>query len=101
MPDSMPKGNESKNPGSSVGVRRAEAGDAAVVRALRLQALADAPDAFEFEAGVEDAWDEADWRRWIAERAAFVASSVDGATGARVVRARDGLIEVEMERGIH
>jgi ribosomal protein S18 acetylase RimI-like enzyme len=82
MPDSMPERNEShEGLRGPWGVRRAKARDVAVVRAARLRALADVPDAFEFDAGAEESWSEVEWRRWISGRAVFVAAGVAGAVG--------------------
>jgi len=47
-------------------VRRAIVGDEAVLRSLRLEALADAPDAFGSTIERELARTTEDWRRWLA-----------------------------------
>ena len=53
-------------------VRRAVSGDDATVRAIRLQALADAPDAFESTLEFEAGMTPEDWRRRVAKWATFL-----------------------------
>jgi GNAT superfamily N-acetyltransferase len=48
--------------------RLAQAEDWRAVRALRLRALADAPDAFEMTLAQAEQWTDEDWRRRVAER---------------------------------
>jgi GNAT superfamily N-acetyltransferase len=47
--------------------RLAQAEDWRAVRALRLRALADAPDAFEMTLAQAEQWTDEDWRRRVAE----------------------------------
>jgi hypothetical protein len=102
-------------------VRRAVVGDEPILRALRLQALSDAPDAFgstyERELG-RTIWD---WRRWLSPGVTFILEGPQGdsgivagsrdagdpnerngfrLTGRENVRERDGEIEVQMERAV-
>jgi GNAT superfamily N-acetyltransferase len=61
--------------------RRAQAEDWRAVRALRLRALADAPDAFEMTLAQAEQWTDEDWRRRVAEadeRLTFVEEDDDG-----------------------
>jgi GNAT superfamily N-acetyltransferase len=53
-------------------VRRAVSGDEAIVRAVRLRALADAPDAFESTLEFEAGMTPEDWSRRIAKWATFL-----------------------------
>jgi len=53
-------------------VRRAGAADVDHVRAVRLAALADAPDDFDATLAEQRPWSTARWRRWITERATFI-----------------------------
>lgn len=62
-------------------VRRADLGDEAIVRALRLQALADAPQAFDSTLVEERSWAREAWSRWILERAVFLVEHARGARG--------------------
>jgi hypothetical protein len=57
---------------TSILVRRADLGDEAIVRSLRLQALADAPHAFDALLEQERAWTLEAWRRWIFQGATFL-----------------------------
>jgi ribosomal protein S18 acetylase RimI-like enzyme len=65
-------------------VRRAAAGDEAIVRSLRLQALADAPDAFDSAVERERGRTAAEWRAWIASGATFILEAPDGPKGIAV-----------------
>jgi len=56
-----------------VHVRRAAIGDEATLRRVRLQALADAPDAFGSTYERELARTLDDWRRWLSPGATFIA----------------------------
>jgi ribosomal protein S18 acetylase RimI-like enzyme len=56
----------------AVNVRRAAIGDEAILRDLRLQALADAPDAFGSTLERELARTVDDWRRWLSPGATFI-----------------------------
>jgi GNAT superfamily N-acetyltransferase len=61
--------------------RLAQAEDWRAVRALRLRALADAPDAFEMTLAQAEQWTDEDWRRRVAEgdeRLTFVEEDEDG-----------------------
>lgn len=52
--------------------RRAAGGDESTLRALRIQALADAPDAFGSTLERELARTAEDWRRWLSPGATFI-----------------------------
>lgn len=69
-------------------VRRAAAGDEASLRARRLEALSDAPDAFGSTYERELARTEADWRRWFSPGVTLFLEA-NGVTGGLVVRLRD------------
>ena len=80
-------------PGSStssswVKVRRAGPGDEAILRALRLEALTEAPDAFGSTYERELARTVDDWRRWLSPGATFILEDGQGARGL-VACARD------------
>jgi len=62
-------------------VRRAVTGDEAIVRVLRLQALADAPGAFDSTLEFEAAMMPEDWSRRIASGATFLFEQADGPKG--------------------
>ena len=62
-------------------VRRAVLGDEAIVRDLRLKALADAPDAFDSTLEREVALAASDWSRWISSGATFLFEHADGPKG--------------------
>ena len=62
-------------------VRRAGPGDERVVRAVRLQALADAPDAFDSTLAFETALTLEDWSRRISSGATFLLEHPDGPKG--------------------
>jgi len=71
-----------------VNIRRAAAGDEGPLRELRLQALADAPDAFGSTYERELARTVDDWRRWLSPGATFIAE--DGMVACGLVAcARD------------
>jgi GNAT superfamily N-acetyltransferase len=59
-------------------VRRAVVGDEALLRALRLEALTEAPGAFGSTYDREIARTPADWQRWLSPGATFI---LDGNTG--------------------
>jgi ribosomal protein S18 acetylase RimI-like enzyme len=59
--------------GNPATVRRAAAGDEAMVRSLRLEALADSPAAFDSTLERELTRTPSDWERWLAHGATFVA----------------------------
>jgi len=65
----------------SVAVRRAIPGDEPVLRALRLEAMTDAPDAFGSTYERELARTVADWQRWLSPNATFVLDGSDGPRG--------------------
>ena len=62
-------------------VRRAVPGDEAIIRRVRLAALADQPAAFESTLERERTRTEAEWRTWIERGAIFVLERPDGACG--------------------
>lgn len=62
-------------------VRRAVPGDEAIVRDVRLRALADAPDAFGSTLERERARGDADWTRWLTRGATFLYESSGAAQG--------------------
>src|SRR5262249_26236037 len=63
-------------------VRRAIAGDEPLLRALRLEAMTEAPDAFGSTYERELARTAADWRRWLSPpNATFVLDAADGPRG--------------------
>jgi GNAT superfamily N-acetyltransferase len=64
-----------------VRARRATVGDEAIVRSLRLEALSDAPDAFDSTLDRELAWTPSDWREWLSRGATFVLEHSDGPKG--------------------
>jgi GNAT superfamily N-acetyltransferase len=69
-------------------VRLAIPGDEPILRALRLQALSDTPDAFGSTYERELARTNADWQRWLSPGATFILADEDGARGI-VAAARD------------
>ena len=62
-------------------VRRAIPGDEPILRALRLQALSDTPEAFGSTYERELARTDADWRRWLSPGATFILTDDDGPKG--------------------
>jgi GNAT superfamily N-acetyltransferase len=62
-------------------VRRAIPGDESIVRALRLEAMAGAAEAFGSTYEREVARTPADWRRWLATGATFILIDADRPTG--------------------
>ena len=70
------------------GLRRAVPGDEQVLRAVRLQALSDAPEAFGSTCERELARTVADWQRWMSPGVTFILDHPDGANGL-VAGARD------------
>jgi ribosomal protein S18 acetylase RimI-like enzyme len=73
---------------AGVHVRRAQPGDWAVLRTLRLAALVDAPEAFGSTVERELAFDEAEWRRRATNTPSFIAWSGDEPVGLAAVIAR-------------
>lgn len=71
-----------------VRVRRAVPGDEAILRDLRLQAMADAPEAFGSNRERELRRTTADWRRWMAPGATFLLEA-GGAPSGLVAVARE------------
>jgi ribosomal protein S18 acetylase RimI-like enzyme len=71
-----------------VRVRRVQPGEWATLRALRLAALADAPDAFASTMGQELAFDEAEWRRRAANTPTLIAWRGDEPVGLAAVASR-------------
>jgi len=67
-----------------VTVRRAGTGDIDEVRGVRLQALADAPEAFDTTLSEAQEFGSEDWRRWIAEGATFLLESSGSPAGIAV-----------------
>ncbi len=65
----------------SIRVRRAAIGDEAALRALRLEALADAPEAFGSTYEREYGRTMEDWRRWLAPGAIFILEHLDRPSG--------------------
>ena len=65
-------------------VRRAVPGDEALVRGVRLAALAESPDAFESTHEREAAFPTAEWQRWISTGATFIFEQPDGTMGIAV-----------------
>jgi ribosomal protein S18 acetylase RimI-like enzyme len=62
-------------------VRRAEIGDEAVLRDLRLRAMLDAPDAFGSTYEREMARSTSDWQKWLSPGVTFILETVDGPKG--------------------
>jgi len=73
----------------TLSVRRAAAGDEPVVRALRLAALADAPEAFGSTLERELARTAEDWRRWMSPGSVFILYDEDTARGLVAGAARE------------
>jgi GNAT superfamily N-acetyltransferase len=64
-----------------MGVRRAGAGDEDLVRDVRMQALADAPDDFDSTLEEARAWTTEEWRAWISRGATFLFEDARGVRG--------------------
>jgi GNAT superfamily N-acetyltransferase len=62
-------------------VRRAAPGDEPLLRALRIEALSDAPDAFGSTLARELARTPAEWQRWLSPGAIFFLDTVAGPRG--------------------
>jgi ribosomal protein S18 acetylase RimI-like enzyme len=62
-------------------LRRAEFGDEAILRQLRLTALSDAPEAFGSTLDKELARTSADWQRWMSPGVTFILYEPAGARG--------------------
>ena len=62
-------------------VRRAIAGDEPILRALRLRALSDTPDAFGSTYERELGRTDADWQRWLSPGATFILTDDEGPKG--------------------
>src|SRR5258708_1542552 len=62
-------------------VRRAKLGDEPVLRALRLQALSDAPDAFSSTYERELARTTLDWQKWLSPGVTFIIDASEGPKG--------------------
>ncbi len=62
-------------------VRRANPGDEAIVRGLRVQALSDSPDAFDSTLERELARTPQEWRRWLTHGATFLLDRPGGPMG--------------------
>ena len=67
--------------GERWGVRRAVLGDEPTLRALRLQALSDTPDAFGSTYERELARTTADWQRWLSPGVTYLLEDAAGAKG--------------------
>ena len=65
----------------TIEVRRAMPGDEPILRALRLQALSDTPEAFGSTYERELARTDDDWRRWLTPGATFILTDEDGPRG--------------------
>ncbi len=63
------------------GLRRAVLGDELLLRAVRLQALSDAPEAFGSTYEREAARTEGDWQRWMSPAVTFILDHTEGANG--------------------
>jgi GNAT superfamily N-acetyltransferase len=61
--------------------RRATIGDETILRALRLRAMSDSPDAFGSTYERELARTADDWRRWLISGATFILEDAQGARG--------------------
>lgn len=70
-------------------LRRAELGDEAILRELRLQALSDSPEAFGSTLDKELTRTTADWQRWMSPGATFILLEAAAGRGM-VAGARDG-----------
>ena len=75
---------------TGVSVRRVQPAEWAALRAVRLAALTDAPEAFGSTIARELAFDEAEWRRRAANTPTFIAWRGDEAVGLVAVVARTG-----------
>ena len=62
-------------------VRRAAAGDEPILRAIRLQALSETPEAFGSTYERELARTTADWQRWMSPGATFILDDAGGPKG--------------------
>ena len=62
-------------------VRRAASGDESIVRALRLEAMTRAPEAFGSTYERELARTPADWQRWLSTGATFILMDAERASG--------------------
>ncbi len=84
-------------------VRRAIAGDEPILRALRLQALSDTPDAFGSTYERELARTTADWQRWLSPGATFIVTDDDEPKGIVAVSrdAADPAIAQLMAMWVH
>jgi len=77
---------EARHPPAVVGggmfqVRRAAPGDQSIVRALRLEAMTGAPEAFGSTYERELARTPADWQRWLSTGATFILMDAEGPSG--------------------
>jgi GNAT superfamily N-acetyltransferase len=84
-------------------VRRAGAGDEAVLRALRIQALSEAPEAFGSTLDRELARSPSEWQRWLSPSATFFLDTASGPKGiaAGVPDAGDPAIVYLMAMWVH
>ncbi len=75
-------------------VRRAIPGDEPILRALRLQAMTDAPQAFGSTYARELARTTADWRQWLSPGVTFILEVSDTARG--IVAGQHDLAELDI-----
>ncbi len=73
----------------TIGVRQAAPGDEATLRAVRIEALEDAPEAFGSTLERERARTPEDWRRWMSPGAVFILYDAGGARGLVAGAARE------------
>ena len=64
-----------------MGVRRATLGDEPILRAVRLEALSDTPDAFGSTYEREVARTTSDWQRWLSPGVTFILDEPEGTRG--------------------
>jgi ribosomal protein S18 acetylase RimI-like enzyme len=62
-------------------IRRAESGDEALLRQIRLEALSEAPEAFGSTLDRERARTLVDWQKWLSPSATFVLETANGPEG--------------------
>ena len=62
-------------------IRRAESGDEALLRQIRLEALSEAPEAFGSTLDRERARTPVDWQKWLSTSATFLLETDNGPKG--------------------